>query len=107
MGTIFDVVFTFVPVAIYKYGIVRPGAVCRRCLRRLEERVIERTHRLEGDTAAGGFEGSPDVIAHSLGTWLIGHALQRDPKLKIGCLVLTGCILRPDFDWRVLSRTAK
>jgi hypothetical protein len=92
-----------VPVAIYKYGIVRPGAVCRWCLRRLEERVIERIHRLEGDTGAEGFEGPPDVIAHSLGTWLIGHALQRDPKLKIGRLLLTGCILRPDFDWRALE----
>jgi hypothetical protein len=92
-----------VPVAIYKYGIIRPGAVCRWCLRRLVERVIERIHRLEGDTEAGGFAGPPDVIAHSLGTWLIGHALQRDPKLKIGRLLLTGCILRPDFDWRALQ----
>src|ERR1700733_7597321 len=53
-----------VPVAIYKYGIVRPGAVCRWCLRLLEERVIERIHRLEGDTGGGGFAGPPDVIAH-------------------------------------------
>jgi hypothetical protein len=96
-----------VPVAIYKYGIVRPGAVCRWCLRRLEKRVIERIHRLEGDTGAGGFGGPPDVIAHSLGTWLIGHALQRDPKLKIGRLLLTGCILRPDFDWRAIESSGQ
>jgi hypothetical protein len=92
-----------VPIAIYKYGIVRPGALCRWFLRRLEESVIERIQRLEGDTEAGGFAGPPDVIAHSLGTWLIGHALQRDPKLKIGRLLLTGCILRPDFDWGALE----
>jgi hypothetical protein len=92
-----------VPLAIYKYGIVRPGAVCRWCLRQMVQSVIERIHRLEGDTEAEGFAGPPDVIAHSLGTWLIGHALQRDPKLKIGRLLLTGCILRPDFDWRALK----
>ncbi|HMH14174.1 MAG TPA: hypothetical protein VK578_13810 [Edaphobacter sp.] len=92
-----------VPVAIYKYGIVRPGALCRWSLTRLEKRVIDRIHTLQGDTEAEGFQGPPDVIAHSLGTWLIGHALKRNPELKIGRLLLTGCILRPDFDWKTLQ----
>jgi pimeloyl-ACP methyl ester carboxylesterase len=91
-----------VPVAIYKYGIVRPGVLSQWYLRRLEERVVERIETLQGRSEAQGFQGPPDVIAHSLGTWLIGHALQHHPTLKIGRLLLTGSILRPDFDWQSL-----
>ncbi|HET9405860.1 MAG TPA: hypothetical protein VFO39_01355 [Candidatus Sulfotelmatobacter sp.] len=88
-----------IPVAIYKYGIVRPGAVWWPSLRKLREDVVAKIETLQGDTFTGGLAGPPDVIAHSLGTWLIGHALQQHPSLKIGRLILTGSILRPDFDW--------
>jgi len=88
-----------VPVAIYKYGLVRPGAISRWYLRRLVQSVLEKLFRLNGLTKDSGLGGPPDVIAHSLGTWLIGHALIRDSSLKIGRLILTGSILRPDFDW--------
>ena len=88
-----------VPVAIYKYGLVRPSAVWRPSLRRLREDVVAKVKGLSGDTEKGGFVGKPDVIAHSLGTWLIGHALQAHPSMKVGRVILTGSILRPDFDW--------
>jgi len=58
--------------------------------------------RLCGETAGSGFGRIPDVIAHSFGTWLLGHALTRNPNLKVGRVILTGCILRPDFDWAAL-----
>lgn len=91
-----------VPVAIYKYGVIRPGAILKWRQRQLTRQLIERIRRLQGDAEFRGFGGVPDVIAHSFGTWLLGHALLEDQSLKVGRVILTGCILRPDFDWRPL-----
>jgi hypothetical protein len=91
-----------VPMAIYKYGIVRPGAILKFRQRALVKELGGRIHRLIGETKSSGFGGVPDIIAHSLGTWLLGHALQDDRSLKVGRVLLTGCILRPDFDWAAL-----
>lgn len=91
-----------VPVAIYKYGVVRPGAFLRFRQRALTRQLIGRIKRLSKETDQYGFGGRPDVIAHSFGTWLLGHALQHDRSLKVGRVILTGCILRPDFDWKQL-----
>lgn len=92
------------PVAIYKYGIVRPGAVLKFRQRVLTRQLLTKMHALIGDTEASGLGSRPDVIAHSLGTWLLGHALQDDPNLRVGRVILLGCILRPDFDWGRLFR---
>jgi hypothetical protein len=91
-----------VPVAIYKYGLVRPGALWLPSLRRLSEELAAKIVKLKGVTEENGFAGPPDVIAHSLGTWLLGHALLWNPSLKVGRIILTGSILRPDFDWATL-----
>jgi hypothetical protein len=91
-----------VPVAIYKYGIVRPGVLLRFRQRRLTTRLLERIAVLSRQSDEADLGGAPDVIAHSFGTWLLGHALWRDPTLRVGRVILTGCILRPDFDWATL-----
>lgn len=91
-----------VPVAIYKYGLVRPGAVLKSRQRALTRGLIGRIRRLSGETRTSGFGGMPDVIAHSFGTWLLGHALRTDCSLRVGRVILTGCILRPDFNWKEL-----
>jgi hypothetical protein len=91
-----------VPVAIYKYGIVRPGAILRFRQRALMRGLQKKIRRLSEEGTLSGFGGKPDVIAHSFGTWLLGHALMDDPGLRVGRVVLTGCILRPDFDWKGL-----
>jgi len=91
-----------VPVAIYKYGVVRPGAVLKFRQRVLIRGLDSRIRRLSGETEKSGFSGVPDVIAHSFGTWLLGHSLQANPDLRVGRVILTGCILRPDFDWSSL-----
>ena len=93
-----------VPVAIYKYGVVRPGAVIKFRQRGLIRGLNARIRRLSGQTEDSGFGGIPDVMAHSLGTWLLGHALAEDPTLRVGRVILLGCILRPDFDWELLLR---
>jgi hypothetical protein len=94
-----------VPVAIYKYGVVRPGAILKFRLRALTRQLAARIKRLSGQTEQSGFGGVPDVLAHSLGTWLLGHALKEDSTLRVGRVILTGCILRPDFDWASLIAT--
>lgn len=88
-----------VPVAIYKYGIIRPGAILKFRQRALTRELIGKIRRLSGESRDAGFGAIPDVIAHSFGTWLLGHALLADPDLRVGKVILTGCILRPDFDW--------
>jgi hypothetical protein len=91
-----------VPVAIYKYGIVRPGAFLRFRQRKLVRHLTSRIRRLIGQTEDAGFGDCPDVIAHSLGTLLLGKALQENPSLRVGRIILVGSILRPDFDWQTL-----
>lgn len=93
-----------VPVAIYKYGIVRPGAFLKFRQRALTRELIMKIRRLSGESTTAGFGTIPDVIAHSFGTWLLGHALMADPTLRVGKVILVGCILRPDFDWGFLLR---
>lgn len=96
-----------VPVAIYKYGWVMSGAIWMPSLRGKVKHLVERIHRLKGDTKGNGFGDVPDVIAHSLGTWLLGHALLWNPSLVVGRVVLTGSILRPDFDWAALIKNGQ
>ncbi|HEY1528204.1 MAG TPA: hypothetical protein VGH51_18405 [Candidatus Angelobacter sp.] len=91
-----------VPVAIYKYGVVRSGAVLKFRQRALMNGLIAKMHVLAGDAGNSGFPGPPDVIAHSFGTWLLGHALASDESLRVGRVILLGCILRPDFSWEAL-----
>jgi len=90
-----------VPVAIYKYGLVRPGAILRFRQGQLTKGLLQKIKQLSGESSGSGFGGVPDVIAHSFGTWLLGHALESDHDLRVGRIILVGCILRPDFNWRL------
>lgn len=96
-----------VPLAIYKYGVVRPGAVLRFRQRALTRELAQKMRSLTGEAEGSGFGGKPDVIAHSLGTWLFAEALRTDPSLRVGRVVLLGCIVRPDFDWEALRKTGQ
>lgn len=95
-----------VPVAVYKYGIVTAGGIMRWRRRMLLKELRDNLVALRGQALAHGFSGKPDFIAHSFGTWLLGHLLlnelEREPeeRLKFGRIILTGCVLRPDFDWK-------
>jgi serine/threonine-protein kinase len=68
--------------------------------------LVAKLHRLAGanDERLGT---TPDVIAHSLGTWLLGHALTRNRDLQVGRVILAGSILRPDFDWAALRASGQ
>lgn len=47
----------------------------------------------------------PHVIAHSMGTRLIGTALKEYPQVRFGSVVLTGCVLPTNYPWRDVRRT--
>lgn len=87
-----------VPVFIYKYGRLGHGAFVRRRQRELVKDLNVKLRKL-GETYGANVAGKPDVLAHSFGTWLIGHALVENPNLAVGRIVLAGSILRPDFEW--------
>jgi pimeloyl-ACP methyl ester carboxylesterase len=95
-----------VPVAVYKYGIVIAGVIMAWRRRKLRDTLRDKLAVLRDEARAQGFAGKPDVIAHSFGTWLLGHLLQkeleREPedRLRFGRIILTGCVLRPDFNWK-------
>lgn len=88
-----------VPVFIYKYGKIRPGVLFRWRQAQLRNTLTARIQALAGSQELSRFGPRPDVIAHSLGTLLLGQALEAAPTLKVGRVILAGSILRPDFDW--------
>ena len=98
-----------VPVAVYKYGIVIAGVVMAWRRRKLQRDLRTKLATLRDEAEARGFSGKPDAIAHSFGTWLLGHLLQNEltqspeERLRFGRIILTGCVLRPDFDWRSIK----
>lgn len=95
-----------VPVAVYKYGIVIAGVIMAWRRRKLRDNLRDKLAVLREQAEKQGFSGKPDVIAHSFGTWLFGHLLENElerkseERLNFGRIILTGCILRPDFDWK-------
>jgi hypothetical protein len=99
-----------VPVAIYKYGTLRAGVLSPRHRQQLREQLRAKLLVLQAGARAHGFLGNPDVVAHSFGTWLLGHLLEseldRDPgeRLSFGRLILLGSILPRDFDWVELQQ---
>lgn len=91
-----------VPFDNWKYGRVRFDPLVGILQRRLVARFNGRLHSRSRQSCAAGLGDRPDVIAHSFGTWLLGHALHADPTLRVGRVILVGSILRPDFDWQLL-----
>lgn len=47
-------------------------------------------------------KSAPSVIAHSFGSYLVAKALEMDPHLKFGRIILCGSIVRRDFPWHIL-----
>ena len=47
----------------------------------------------------------PNVIAHSMGTYMIGWALKDHPYASVNRLILAGCVLPADYPWKEISET--
>jgi hypothetical protein len=44
----------------------------------------------------------PSIAAHSLGTWILGYAMQKYDDVCFDKIILAGSILPRDFDWELL-----
>ncbi len=100
---------TAVPTFIHKYGRIIVGVILwfRRAKfkKGLRNRILELAPLAEEQR----LPARPDVVAHSFGTWMLGHVLldemkRTNPQIAIGRVILTGSILRPDFPWEELQR---
>lgn len=87
-----------VPVYSYKYGLVRLGVLIGFRRRHMLADLTQRVQILSQGVESTTLGATPDVVAHSFGTWLVGHLLSAE-LLRAGRVILLGSILRPDFDW--------
>lgn len=107
-----------IPTFVYKYGVIRLGVCLPWRRRKFKRELSAEILQLSEKAPAFRVGRAPDVVAHSFGTWLVGHVLLDELKetreqeagkpgkplgLKLGRLILTGSVLRPDFDWTSLQ----
>jgi hypothetical protein len=93
-----------IPVGIYKYGNVKLSPLVLFRQRTHRDRLLAYLHKMR-DEMSERYGERPDVIAHSFGTWLLSAALMSDSSskpLQLGRVILTGSIVRPDFNWKAL-----
>jgi pimeloyl-ACP methyl ester carboxylesterase len=90
-----------VPVMVHRYGVARSGSLLRPCQQAVTRRLAARLRELSAQSSYCGTE-PPDIIAHSFGAWLVGNALQQNPDIRVGLIIMAGSVLRPDFDWHSL-----
>jgi hypothetical protein len=88
-----------IPTFIFKYGriLLSPFLDWRQ-----EKYVDEFANRLlaKASEVHSLMENAPpDILAHSFGTWIVARALEKHEALRYGRVILTGSIVRPDFDW--------
>ena len=63
------------------------------------------SHLLEESSRRVPHGFKPHVIAHSMGTKLVGTALKEYPEVRLGSLVLTGCVLPTNYPWHRVRMT--
>jgi hypothetical protein len=91
-----------VPVAIYKYGRIFISPLLQYRQWTYRDQLVVELQRLRQKRAEQSRVGPPDVICHSFGTGLLAQALLKDESLVVGRVILTGSLVRPDFDWKAL-----
>lgn len=99
-----------IPVGIYKYGNVKVAPFLAPLRRRHRKELLEYFRKVRAEMKASGHGGRPDVIAHSFGTWLLAKMLVSDDSkdpIVLGRVILTGSIIRPDFDWAQLLEAGR
>jgi hypothetical protein len=48
------------------------------------------------------FDRRPSIVAHSLGSWIVGNAMLKHEDLRFDKIIFAGSILPRDFDWATL-----
>ncbi|MGA2118568.1 MAG: hypothetical protein ABSH56_27905 [Bryobacteraceae bacterium] len=49
------------------------------------------------------YERDPHVVAHSLGSFIVGRVLQRYPERNFSDIILMGCVLGRKYAWRKIA----
>jgi pimeloyl-ACP methyl ester carboxylesterase len=91
-----------VPFRNWKYGRILFRALVPSRQQQVVRRFVEDLRQAAdnmADVLRPGEAPPPDVVAHSFGTWLVANALQQDPNLRLGHVVLVSSIIRPDWPW--------
>jgi len=105
------VVLVLVVVVLYKwpvagyfkialYGFLLIVAYLATYLRRT--RAFNTVLRQASPYAQRPFQPQTHLIAHSLGTYLMGRALRDRPEFHLGRVVLVGCVIPRSFAWSEL-----
>ena len=89
--------------AIFIVPLVLFSVVARVLAAKRRRRVLE-AFKLHWSEKIG-FERPPHIIAHSFGTFLVGAALSKYTDLRVGRLILTGCVLKADYPWASFVRS--
>jgi pimeloyl-ACP methyl ester carboxylesterase len=63
------------------------------------------TNSIKQQVGAATTYGRPHVVAHSLGTYLIGSVLRKFPDIHLGNVVLVSSVLPRAYPWRSLLTT--
>jgi hypothetical protein len=72
---------------------------------RLVDRFYNWFHQILNSTRSvdlKSYDKRPCVVAHSLGSWIVGRAMLKHSDLRFDKLVFAGSILPRDFDWGTL-----
>jgi pimeloyl-ACP methyl ester carboxylesterase len=64
--------------------------------------AFNRAYRQASDFARADSQQRTHLIAHSLGTYLMGRALKSRPDVHVGRVVFVGCVLPRSFPWSAL-----
>jgi hypothetical protein len=67
-------------------------------------RRVRSTHFIKQQVGATSVYRRPHVVAHSLGTYLIGNALRKFPDIHLGHVVLVSSVLPRAYPWQSLLR---
>lgn len=89
----------------YDYGyfdLVRFAIPASRA--RQVERFYDFYHGVLAEARPAGAAGAwrPSVVAHSMGSYIVGKCMQKHPEVAFDKVILCGSILPPDFDWETL-----
>jgi|GEM_PF-5966757 len=65
------------------------------------DKQVSKFHDFYNNTLAAYGDGRPEVcvVAHSFGTYIVGHAMRRFPELRFDRILFLGSALPCDFNW--------
>ncbi len=89
------------PLGLYALAALAAVMIAHSFARRFRTAVMMKLY--EQMTKIAGNGPPPSIIAHSLGTYLVGSALRHFQDWSCHAIILTGCVLRRRFPWATMK----